>query len=159
VNTWKVILATLVIFIAGAITGGLVVSQSRSRDTMPPASVRPAPQNTAGTGTNGVRHIRLPAPRPGPLRKDFVDHLQRELDITADQRERIEKIISEGQEQTKELWEHVEPEIFSTIVETKNRIRGELTPEQKEKFEELLKQRYRPQHRTHGTNAPPAEPK
>ena len=37
-NTWKVILATLVIFVAGVVTGGLLVSYGNASGPVPPFS-------------------------------------------------------------------------------------------------------------------------
>ncbi len=136
-NIWKVILATVVIFAAGAITGGLIVRNSQAK-----ASLQAKSENghaSAPQGTNSVRDHKLPAPPIWPLTKNFVDKLQRELNMDADQRERISQIICDGQEITRLIWQEIEPDIYHTIVETKDKIRAELTPEQLAKFEELLK--------------------
>ena len=152
-NTWKVILATLVIFVAGALTGGLII---RNSELAKPGS-RGSETNhlSSALGTNGFREFRLPAPMMGPLRKDFVDKLQKELKIDAVQKEKIEKIISEGQEQTKNIWLEIEPDIHDTMIETKNRILAELTPEQHVKFEELFKPKPKPALKPSTTNAAP----
>jgi Spy/CpxP family protein refolding chaperone len=128
--------------VAGALTGGLIIRNSefakagqRSSETNHISSVQ---------GTNGVREWRLPAPMMGPLRKDFVDKLQKELKINAVQKEKIEKIISEGQEQTKNIWLEIEPDIHDTMVLTKDRILAELTPEQRTKFEEIFRPKPKP---------------
>lgn len=150
-NTWKVILATVIIFAAGALTGGLLVRYSESMRSQVPRKV----DNGNANGfqqTNSNREVKLPAPLMGPLRKDFVDRLQKELKMDAAQRERIEKVIIEGQEITRLIWLEVEPDIYHTMVETKDKIRSELSPEQKAKFELLLK----PKHKAPATNAPPA---
>ncbi len=149
-NTWKLILATVVIFTAGALTGGLLVRYSETAR----ASLKAEPANGGIHSTNAPREYKIPAPLLGPLRKDFVDKLQKELKIDAGQRERIERIICDGQETTRLIWLEVEPDIFHTIVETKDKIRTELTPEQLEKFEALLKPKSKaPQP---APNVPPA---
>ena len=81
-----------------------------------------------------------PAALSGPLRKDFLNRLSHELKLSSEQRERIERIVSEGQERTRELW-RVER------VETWHRIRKELTPEQQIRFEELFKSQPRDSRR------------
>jgi Spy/CpxP family protein refolding chaperone len=142
VNTWKVILATVVIFGAGLVTGRLLAP----RAAVPTSS----PQIDSSRGSTGnsptARNVKLPTPLPGPLRKDFIDRLDKELNLTAEQRARIEKIIRDGQDKTKELWEHVEPEMHQALVTTKDRIRAELTPEQQAQFGRLLKPKTRPQN-------------
>jgi len=154
VNTWKVILATVIIFIAGAITGGLVVRNSRNAKI--PAVIKPENGHAASTAvqnTNATRQFKLPPPLMGPLARNFVDRLQRELNIDAGQRERIERIICDGQETTRLIWQEIEPDIHHTLVETKDKIRCELTPEQLAKFEELFKMKPKP---VPSTNATPA---
>lgn len=142
-NTWKVILATLVIFGAGVITGGLLVSYSdrvlHPASPKPPA--RPIPPGPAGRPIPGVAPNRLPAPMPVPLRKAFVDQLERELSLSAAQRERIEAIISSGQERTRQAWQVIEPRMRRELTDTRARIRTELTPDQQVRFEELMRQR------------------
>ncbi|MGN6553569.1 MAG: hypothetical protein ACTHLW_07585 [Verrucomicrobiota bacterium] len=156
-NTWKVIFATLVIFVTGAVTGAMLV---RFIGQEPPHLVQKVSEtfHPAQQSTNAIRESKLPAPMVGPLRKDFIDRLQRELKIDADQRQRIEKIIIEGQEQTKMLWDEISPEMHRAIVETKDRIRAELTPAQQVKFAELFKSKSRNQPKANGAerkNAPP----
>jgi hypothetical protein len=146
VNSWKVILATLVIFGAGVITGGLLITYS-----------------------DVIRHTRHEAPRkiasatPAPahdnrplisqtflMRTNFLDRLDRELKLNPDQREHIEKIIREGQQRIRTLSQEIQPRVHATLVETRERINSELTPEQQVLYEELL--RHRP-NLPRGTNA------
>ena len=159
-NTWKVILATLVIFGAGVITGGLLVGYSeRAARLVPrkPAPAEPQPQRETGGGPNtgAARENRQPQPPNILLRKDLVDRLNRELKLNPEQRERIDKIVTEGQDRTRDLW-RVEWN------ETRQRIRKELLPEQQTRFEELFKPRSRDQRRIPAapdrlpTNSPPA---
>jgi hypothetical protein len=42
------------------------------------------------------------------------------------------------------IWLEIEPDIYQTIVDTKERIRAGLTDEQKMKFEHLFKPKQRP---------------
>ncbi|HEU5125269.1 MAG TPA: hypothetical protein VFW05_14545 [Verrucomicrobiae bacterium] len=144
---WKIILATVVIFVAGIVTGGLLVGYS-DRAHFPGKEIR-----NVNTQTNAVRGTRLPPPLMGPLRKDFVDKLQRELKMDTAQRERIEKIICDGQEQTRTIWEQVEPEIHETLVETKNKICSELTAEQRVRFDECFKSKSRSSAKSDKNNA------
>jgi len=133
VNTWKVILATVVIFGAGFVTGTLLAPRAAA-----PAPLQQIdPSRVSNNGTQ--RNPKLPTPLPGFLRKDFIDRLDKELKLSAEQRARIEKIIREGQDKTKELWEHIEPDMHHVLVSTKDRIRAELTPEQQAQFGQLLK--------------------
>ncbi len=153
-NTWKVILATLVIFATGVVTGGLLVSYSNRaqqkhhrpwlRETsnrradagQPAANLREA----VTSGLSGARPQGSSGPLPQGLRMDFLLKLDRELRLSAEQRARIEKIIAEGQEHNQQLWSRVLPEMRREIQATKERIRAELQPEQVKRYEELMKQ-------------------
>jgi len=109
-NSWKVILATVVIFGAGVLTGGLLV--------------------------NCVVHEHRPSsgPRsPETWRKDFVGHLDKALKLTPEQHAAISKIVAEGQERNREIWRQEMEQVHQ-------RIGAELTPEQQKKFEAMTKQ-------------------
>jgi Spy/CpxP family protein refolding chaperone len=153
VNPWRVILATLVIFVAGVVTGGLLVSyadraQQKNRRFQPRENVR-LPANANPSPFGGPRDARESQSRlPNPLQNrmprgvsmEFLQKLDSEVRLTSEQRERIEKIIADGQLRNKELWERVAPEMRREMAETQKRIREELTPEQRARFEELMKQ-------------------
>lgn len=136
-NTWKIILATVVIFVAGVISGGLLVSycdrvaspalRRLSAADNPLADSRRIPVEFAPFPT--VRQNRSPL-----LRKDFLNQLNKELSLTPEQRERIEKLISQGQERTRDVWR-------AEMMVIRQKIRAELTPEQQTRFQALLKQR------------------
>lgn len=148
-NTWKVVLATLVIFAAGVVTGGLLVNYvERSRPKPPRSAARPGalrpPEVRPGLPVRPDEPGRAPGPTshlPRGLRMDLIERLDREVHLTPEQRERIEKILAEGQERNRQLWERILPEIRREMQQTHERIRAVLTPEQQHKFEELMKQR------------------
>jgi Spy/CpxP family protein refolding chaperone len=151
-NTWKIILATLVIFAAGVMTGGLLVSHSNRANARQMRRMADALESWHPRG----RDIVNPGQRAMPpllerQRMEFILKVHRELKLTPQQRERIEKIVGEGQEKTKTLWEKVAPELQSEMREVREKIRAELTPEQRAKFEKLLKQ-----HPLRGPEPPPS---
>jgi DNA-binding MarR family transcriptional regulator len=74
--------------------------------------------------------------------------------LTPEQRERIERILKEGQERTRQIWETVAPDMRKELQLVRERIKVELTPEQRRRFEELMKRPLRPVVRPDGT-APP----
>jgi hypothetical protein len=146
VNSLKVILATIVIFGAGVITGGLLVDHVKhpaySKPAHPPTP--PVPPESSDV--------------PGPLRapmlnKQFVEQLNDQLQLTKDQREQIQKIISQGQQSTRDLWKLVGPQFQLVWRETRQQIRNVLNPDQRKQFEILMKQQRHPS----STNAPPAQ--
>jgi hypothetical protein len=151
VNTWKIIFATLVIFGAGVVTGGLLVSYS-DRTHIPGKAPAEDPHKAGLNGSTNAGMARTHF-LPVPLRKDFIDRLDKELKLTPAQREHIEKIMSHGQEQAKRTWQKIEPEMNGVLTEARDRIRCELTPAQQTQFEELLKQKGRGSKQDK-TNAP-----
>lgn len=154
-NYWKVILATVVIFGAGVLTGGLLVDYVTHAHQKYPRH----PQMNAGArpSTNNAAPPRLPEiPRPPlveKMSKQFMQQLNDRLRLTPEQRGKIEKIIVAGQEQNREIWTNVAPKMRAVMEEVNQQIRAELTPEQVRPFEELLKH---PPRRPPGASAPPA---
>jgi len=156
VNYWKVILATVVMIGAGVLTGGLLVNFV---DHSHPKNQHRSQGNAgAHANTNNVvppRWAEIPPPRLAEkMGKQFVQQLNDELQLTPEQREKIEKLIADGQERNRELWTNVAPKMRAVMQEVNQQIRAELTPEQLKTFEEMLK--HPPRRPGPGTNVPPA---
>ena len=123
-SPWKVILATLVIFCSGLAVGALMVK----KHSRPGLHSRPA-----GVPSN-------PTPSPSHLQqKEFLRRMHHALTLRPEQRERIEKILKESQERTKEIREKIAPEMKEEVKRVREQIRVGLTPEQQGKFDELIK--------------------
>jgi len=145
VNTWKAILAALVIFGAGLGTGA-VLSKAFVKPASVPTVVAPVRPVNSHTNSLPLEHLR---------RLELMQRVQKDLDLTPEQREHIEKIIGDGQEHIKELWEEVAPDIHDELQDIKKKLCAELSPEQLKRFDELMKQRPR-KPAPALTNAPPA---
>jgi Spy/CpxP family protein refolding chaperone len=117
VKLWKAILATLVIFAAGMFAGGMVAKKIIPQKPLP-----------------------MPAP-PVDMQQRFYQKLKRELELTADQTNRLDKIFVEGNARVKIIWDLMAPELQKERQEVYENIRAALTPEQREKFERLIKER------------------
>jgi Spy/CpxP family protein refolding chaperone len=128
---WKVILATLVIFGTGVVTGGLLVhlTQRPPGRLPPPFGVAQPPMGQPGPF--GQR------PPPNEQRVEFLRHITRQLELTSEQRDAIERILRESQQRTKALWEPVAAKMTEELRKTDNRIRDVLTPEQRQKFDDM----------------------
>jgi len=152
VNTWKVIFATMIIFGAGVVTGGLLVRHTTlaAKPSLPPAS---------GSQTNNWHPVLSMA--PALTRVEFLRRAERELNLTREQKEQADKIISASQERTRKLLDPVSPEIRAELQETKDQFRALLTPDQQGRFDQMLKQQGRPRDSHHPaprvTNAPKAD--
>jgi hypothetical protein len=121
VRIWKVILATMVIFGAGIVVGGLL--------------------------NRHVEPVNAPAARafnsqnPGQFRlQQLLHRLERELALTAEQDQHIKKITATSQDRTKELMKPVTLEVGHETTRVCDEIRDELTPEQKLKFDTIFKE-------------------
>jgi hypothetical protein len=146
-NSWKIILAAVVIFGAGVLTGGLLVNyveQSHPKDLQrPPGESNPQPQ-ASNRDHDQPDPQDLPKPRPPEiLGKQFVQQLDKTLHLLPEQRAAIAKIVADGQERNQEIWTNVAPQFHKVLQDVRQQIREQLAPEQRKPFEELLK-RFRP---------------
>ena len=126
-SPWKIILATLAIFLTGLITGVVIVER---------VAVKPV-------GTNRVVRVMTnePSLQPGWLREEFVRRLDSELDLTPDQHRKVMSIVRESQERTKLLYSLIAEDVREEMRQTQDAIRKEITPEQAQKFDDMLKRR------------------
>jgi len=111
-----VVLATVVIFATGVITGGLLVK----------------------------RTSQVPAgPRGEPFwnRFEATRYAVSRVDLTPPQRKRIDDIIRNNQELIADYFRILEPDVQQVFRQMRESIREELTPEQRRRFEELAKGR------------------
>jgi hypothetical protein len=154
VNYWKVILATIVIFGAGVITGGLLVSHV-DRPARPLFSFHQPPRPAPAVHT--PYENMPPEVRPEILKTNFVQLLNDNLDLTPKQKEQIRKIIAQAQQNTHDLWKLVAPQFQLVWHDTRQQIRDVLTPQQQKEFESLMKQQRSLRHPS-STNAPPVTP-
>jgi len=125
VSPWKVILATLAIFVGGLITGVVLVktlanSTEKAAAALPPVTVQ-----------------------PGPIREAFVRRMVQELQLTDTQREKVLHLVHESQERTKLLYSLIGEDVRDEMKDTREAIRKELTPDQGRKFDEMLRRRQR----------------
>ncbi len=120
---WKVILAVLLIFGAGVVTGGMLV---RTRVV----TARPA--------------MAMPGGPPGPglwgqPRQQFVLRLNRQLDLTAGQTAEVDRILRGSHERMSRLWDPIAPQAREETRKVRDQIQSLLTPDQKTKFNRAFK--------------------
>jgi Spy/CpxP family protein refolding chaperone len=127
VKGWQVILATLVIFGAGMVAGGLLVKRTIHAQVPSPAVEVKAPISPAPW-----HHGRM----------DFMGRIEKQLDLTPEQQQRIDDIMQQSQERTRPIWELMGPLLREELELVRTEIRAELTPEQQRKYDELLKSRH-----------------
>lgn len=121
-KTWKIILSTLVIFVAGIATGVLLVWRLAPHER--PRLARP-PQ---------------PFNRPWEIqRPEFFQRLRTELKLSPGQAQKVENILRQSHQRTEPLWELIGPLLQEEMGKVRAEIKEELTPEQQRRFEESLK--------------------
>ena len=104
----------------------------------------------AFTGAVLVRHSGPARQGPGGMRLEFLRRMERDLDLTSEQRERIDKILKESQEQTRKIMEPVSPALHAEMQRTKDEFRQILTSDQQARFDQMLKRSSRSPHRQPG---------
>lgn len=145
-NVWKIVCATLVIFIAGIVTGVVLVRLGergprpwnrpfRESVNQPHAPTNPPPANPSRPNNPNANN-------PGnvaPLNREFVPLLEHQLRLTPKQREEVEHIMKATQEHIRELRQGIEPEIRKEMQKAQEQIRGVLSTEQREQYQRLMK--------------------
>ena len=124
---------TMVIFCCGVITGALV-------------------------GRTGMRPASPPRPVSLYETRDFtgsnmLHRLDRELNLTTNQHEQVERVIRESQERIKLLMDEIEPRLQKEFDRVHQEIRDELSPAQDRKYLADLNQ----SHPRRGEGPPPRE--
>lgn len=122
-NRWRVILAAAVIFLTGAGTGAVLV-----RTYAPPKIVKRS-------------HVSPPLPIGSERREEYIARLDRELQLTAEQRTQVETILKDSQKRMKEIWEPMEPQVKEEYRRTRREIFEILTPEQQARMKQWRKER------------------
>ena len=126
-NSWKIILAIVVIFGAGALTGGLLVNyaeQPQAKDIQ-----RPLDEGNPQPRANNRDHDRSRPPdllkprQPEILGRQFVQQLDNTLHLTREQRAAIAKIVADGQERNREIWTNVAPQMHKMLQDVRQQIR------------------------------------
>ncbi len=149
-SPWKVILATMVIFACGVLTGAMV-----GRTGLQPAAA-PA---TAATNAPALPSVAVNPKNPAPpgwqlQRLEFFKRMEKQLDMAPDQRDQIEKIMKESQERTKPLWEQIAPQMDDELKRVRQEVNKVLTPDQRKKMNELTRRNNRKPEAAPGARPP-----
>lgn len=120
-SPWKVILATMVIFVCGVVTGALVIK------TQGNASPRASQFGDPGIGP------------PGPAQVREIIRWLNLLNLTTNQTVKIVKIMQDSQTTNRAIRETIAPQLRKEVDRAHQAINQLLTPEQQVKYAELLK--------------------
>lgn len=127
-NILRVILATIVIFGTGAVSGYFIGKNKASLNAMA------SPQTASIRGTNS-------APPMERGRRSMMDRMQRDLNLSDEQRKTISAIFAASRERSRELWKEIKDPMDSEVKRVHEEVKAVLTAEQAGKFEEINKRR------------------
>lgn len=138
---WKIVIAVILIFGTGVVTGGLLV-----KTRVPKA--RPAAGGPFLGGPAGIW---------GPNRPAFIQRLDRNVELTPEQRAEVERILQESHSRMQKVWDPIAPQALEETRHVRQQINALLTAEQRSKFNKMLRpHRQRPareRERTETTNS------
>ena len=128
VNAWKPILAAVVIFAAGVVTGNFMEDRGESK---PP---RAFPREH---GPRNAEH------RPGSRMEGqlnwLMKRIQRDLKLTDKQAATVESAFKASREEMNLAFKELRPRMHASTEKLKEKLRGDLTEEQLAKFEKYLR--------------------
>ncbi len=135
---WRIVLAALVIFASGVVTGALTFMLSKQlsgkRDGGPFVSQNPRAGLTPGSFN----------PRHEAQIRDLMRRMDGTLELTPDQRERILGIVTNSQHRMQQIFQEMAPRTREEFRALHGRIRSELQPWQQREFDRLTRPRNRP---------------
>jgi hypothetical protein len=124
VNAWKIVLITAVIYGAGFVSGGAL---NRANKTLLPSRPRT------------IERTALPPAMTARRQAEYLARLNRELQLTPQQFDRIQAILQESNARTQQLWESIQPQWRDETRATRQKIRAELDPRQQRRLTEISK--------------------
>ena len=123
---WQALVALAGLFVLGVAAGGL------------------------GAHLYYARALERP-PGPPPFFADFMGpHLERRLDLTAEQRQQLRAVLDESRREAEALRHDLAPRMRDVMERSEQRIREILTPEQRQRFAELRRHHRRRSDRFFG---------
>jgi hypothetical protein len=100
----------------------------------------PAPAATTDA-RRAQRHAPHGAPRSAEDPARYLDFIDRQLNLSAEQRGEIEAILAAQQQRVDSILRESRPRMREVAHETRDRIQQVLTTEQRERFDEMRRQR------------------
>lgn len=140
-NTARIVLAALVIFAAGVLTGavgtGMAGKILRERPGRAEAPSLALPRQEGFSN----RAVGATAKPPGNAQLEAMARWSRELNLEPAQRERIESVLKTAQDRLRDLWSPVAPRARGEIEAARIEIEAFLTPDQRRHWNEARRRR------------------
>ena len=140
-NTTRIVLAALVIFAAGVLTGAVGAGLAGRILRQRPQSGNLSSPVTAPAAGASNRSAGVLAKPPGNAQLEAMARWSRELELESAQREQIEAILKRAQSQLRDLWVPVAPQARSHIESARYEIEGLLSAEQRRRWDEARRRR------------------
>ena len=128
-NFLRVILATVVIFAAGAFTGYFLAH-------------KPGAPATEPAGRSVFASTNAP-PDWNKRRDEMRASLQKEIKATDEQMAKVDEILSQSRKRSREIWQAIKVPMESEVERVQDEIRDVLNADQAAKYEEIMKGRGR----------------
>jgi len=130
---WKLVISVTLVFILGVLAGSM------------------------GTGLYLKHHFPRPKGDPSEMRDFILKRFSQKLDLTEEQREKCKAIIDKVGERLEEHFRKTHSEVGNIIEPGFSQMREVLSPDQQEKFDELIErlERHRKEGPKHGPPGPP----
>lgn len=122
VTSWKIIVATLVIYIAGLVTGTYLTD------------LRESPRRSS-------ENRRDPSAPRGPRMHDFIQRFGNVLELSDQQRTNITQILKTSQERMDVLVKEMQSPIREEFSRVNGEIKEQLSENQKDQFEKIMERR------------------
>jgi len=134
---WKLIMSVALVFVLGLLAGSM------------------------GTGLYVKHRFRPPKKDPSEMRAFILERFSQKLDLTEEQRKVFKRIIDQVREKLEEHFRKTHSEIGQIVKPGFSQMREVLSPEQQERFDELLErfERHRKQRPKYGPPGPPPRPR
>ena len=117
-NAWKVILAALVIYVAGIVTGNFAADLSPDQEQESPR-----------------RQSRGPRP---PMMHDLVRRMESRLELTGEQKTKVGGIVEASQNRMRTLMDELRPKFETESESMRLEIEALLSDNQKETFDKIF---------------------
>jgi len=130
---WKLIAGFLLVFIAGGVTGAFVAAVT-------------------------TRHFLFAASHHGMAAERMRARRKTELNLTPEQLAKISPIIDKTAAELEDIRKDTARRVHQTFSEAHQQIAADLTPEQREKLEQMRARHHRWMHRFHGRRGPRESP-
>jgi hypothetical protein len=125
---WKTIVSIVLVFLLGALAGGLVTYE-----------------------INLQKVERVVRGEPRSTREFIVRRLDRELHLDAAQREQLRAIVEETRLEMKAVRKQFRPQIEEILIRSQDKVRALLRPDQREKYEKIIAERRKKREIEEGT--------